>query len=97
MERLYKCWQCKFYVVGHDPLPCSVDHVCPRCGAGARTWIPTQEEKLRGASYYDVSSDLILRLGREHQQLWANGFLKLKTHDTDILEVCDISDFTPSV
>lgn len=97
MEYVFKCWQCPMKFVGHDSMPCANDMVCPRCGAGSRAWIPTMEDKLRGTKYYDAGTGLILRSGREHQELYAHGYLKLKTHDSDILEVCDVSDYTPSV
>jgi hypothetical protein len=97
MDRTYRCWQCKNEFVGYDPFPCSVDHICGRCGAGSRSWVPSEEEKLNGTAYWDVGTATVVRLGREHQMLYASGYLKLKTHDKDILEVHDITDFTPSV
>ena len=99
MERLYGCWdlRCRKEFIGHDPFPCVVDQICPRCGAGTRKWISSKEEKRNGAPYHDVGTGLVVRLGREHQMLYANGYLKLKTHDSDILEVHDISDFTPTM
>ena len=92
----YKCWQCKLRFLGHSFMPCLVDEICPRCGAGCRAWQPTDEDKRIGTRYFDVGTGLYLRSGREHQDLWAHGYLKLKTHDADILEVCDPSDYTPT-
>lgn len=93
--RNYKCWQCRFIFVGHDVLACSVDQTCPRCGAGTRAWVATEEEKKIGLPYEDVGTGLVLRLGREHQMLFAHGYYKLKTHDSEILEVCNYGDYIP--
>lgn len=92
----FLCWQCQNKFIGHSSVPGEHDERCPRCGAGTRGWIPTAEDKKCGTRYFDVGSGLYLRSGREYQELWAHGFLKLKTHGSDILEVCDVSDYTPT-
>lgn len=92
----YKCWQCRMKFLGKSYLPCLIDEVCLRCGAGTRGWIPSVEDKRRGTLYYDVGTGLYLRSGREHQMLFAHGYYKTKTHDSEILEVCNYGDYTPT-
>ena len=91
-----KCWQCSNVFMGHCYLPGLEDEICPRCGAGCRGWVQTQEDKVRGTLYYDVGTGLILRSGRERQMLFAHGYYKTKTHGTEIISVDNYGDYTPT-
>lgn len=82
---------------GHSTLPGSNDEICPRCGSGTRAWIQTEKDKLVGTAYYDISSDLILRAGRERQMLFAHGFFKMRTFESEILGTDRYGDYIPSV
>ena len=82
---------------GHSTLPGSNDEICPRCGSGSRAWIQSLEDKRNGTAYYDVSSDSILRANRERQMLFAKGFYKMRTHDTEILGTDRYGDYFPTV
>ena len=94
-DNYYWCWQCKNKFLGHGWLPGLFDEICPRCGAGCRAWIPSEEDKLRGTYRYDVGTGLMLRTGREHQMLFAHGYYKTRTHDTEIIGVDNYGDYIP--
>jgi hypothetical protein len=93
----YRCWKCKFVFMGHSTLPGSNDEICKRCGSGTRAWIRTPEDERVGTVFFDVSSGLVMRAGRDRQTLFAHGFYKMRTHDTEILGVDRYGDYIPTV
>lgn len=95
--RNYECWKCHFDFHAHDTLPCSVDHKCPRCGVGVRKWIPSKEDKIKGTYRYDPSSSLVLRTGREKQQLFVHGYYQAIQRNGEIIDVEVLDAYTPRI